>query len=93
LKFEPVSPETNAKNKIIGMKQGKHTFGELVANFETWASHTGWSDQDLFDRLKQTLNANYINRLSYFPVVAKDYTTLKAYGHSIDLQVTDLQNN
>jgi hypothetical protein len=25
--------------------------------------------------------------------VAKDYATLKAYGHSIDLQVTDLQNN
>jgi hypothetical protein len=25
--------------------------------------------------------------------VAKDYTTLKAYGHSINLQVTDLQNN
>jgi hypothetical protein len=29
----------------------------------------------------------------YFSVVAKDYTTLKAYSHSIDLQVTDLQNN
>jgi hypothetical protein len=93
LKFEPVSPKAVAKNKIIGMKQGKCTFGELVANFETWASRTGWSNQDLFDRLKQTLNANYINRLSYFPVVAKDYATLKAYGHSIDLQVTDLQNN
>jgi hypothetical protein len=38
LKFEPVSPEANAKNKIIGMKQGKRTFGELVADFETWAS-------------------------------------------------------
>jgi rRNA maturation endonuclease Nob1 len=25
--------------------------------------------------------------------VAKDYATLKAYGHSIDLQVTNLQNN
>jgi hypothetical protein len=25
--------------------------------------------------------------------VAKDYTTLKAYGHLIDLQVTNLQNN
>jgi hypothetical protein len=93
LKFELVSPEADAKNKIIGMKQGKRTFGELVADFETWASQTGWSDQDLFDCLKQTLNADYINRLSYFPVVAKDYATLKAYGHSIDLQVTDLQNN
>jgi hypothetical protein len=41
LKFEPVSSEANAKNKIIGMKQGKCTFGELVANFETWASCTG----------------------------------------------------
>jgi hypothetical protein len=39
------------------------------------------------------LNANYINRLSYFPVVAKDYAMLKAYGHSIDLQVTNLQKN
>jgi hypothetical protein len=29
----------------------------------------------------------------YFPIVAKDYTTLKAYSHSIDLQVTNLQNN
>jgi hypothetical protein len=75
------------------MKQGKRTFGELVADFETWASRTGWSDQDLFDRFKQTLNADYINRLSYFPVVAKDYAMLKVYGHSIDLQVTDLQNN
>jgi hypothetical protein len=93
LKFEPVSPEADAKNKIIGMKQGKRTFGELVADFETWASRTGWSEQDLFDRLKQTLNTDYINRLSYFPVVAKDYDTLKAYGHSIDLQLTDLHNN
>jgi hypothetical protein len=49
--------------------------------------------RDLFDRLKQILNADYINWLSYFPVVAKDYATLKAYGHTIDLQVTDLQNN
>jgi hypothetical protein len=93
LKFEPVSSKADAKNKIIGMKQGKCTFGELVADFETWASRTGWSKQDLFDRLKQTLNADYINRLSYFPVVAKDYDTLKAYGHSIDLQLTDLHNN
>jgi hypothetical protein len=52
LKFEPVSPKANAKNKIIGMKQGKRTFGELVADFETWASQTGWSEQDLFDCLK-----------------------------------------
>jgi hypothetical protein len=93
LKFEPVSPEADVKNKIIGMKQGKRTFGELVADFETWASQTGWSEQDLFDRLKQTLNANYINWLLYFPVVAKDYDTLKAYGHSIDLQLTNLHNN
>jgi hypothetical protein len=41
LKFEPVNPEANAKNKIIGMKQGKRTFGELVADFETWTSRTG----------------------------------------------------
>jgi hypothetical protein len=93
LKFKPVSPKTDSKNKIIGMKQGKHTFSELIADFKTWASQTGWSNQNLFDCLKQTLNANYINQLSYFLVVAKDYTTLKAYGHSIDLQVTDLQNN
>jgi hypothetical protein len=93
LKFKPVSPEANAKNKIIGMKQGKHTFGKLMANFETWASRTGWSNQDLFDCLKQTLNADYINWLLYFLVVAKDYTTLKAYSHSIDLQITNLQNN
>jgi hypothetical protein len=38
LKFEPVSPEADIKNKIIRMKQGKCTFGELVANFKTWAS-------------------------------------------------------
>jgi hypothetical protein len=41
LKFEPVSPEANAKNKIIGMKQSKRTFDELVADFETWAFCTG----------------------------------------------------
>jgi hypothetical protein len=35
LKFELVSPKADAKNKIIGMKQGKHTFGELVTDFET----------------------------------------------------------
>jgi hypothetical protein len=40
LKFEPVSPKANAKNKIIRMKQGEHTFDELVADFETWASQT-----------------------------------------------------
>jgi hypothetical protein len=93
LKFEPVSPKANTKNKIIRMKQCKCTFGELVADFETWASRTGCSKQDLFDHLKQTLNADYINRLSYFLVVAKDYNTLKAYGHSIDLQLTNLHNN
>jgi hypothetical protein len=38
LKFELVSPEANAKNKIIRIKQGKRTFGELMADFETWAS-------------------------------------------------------
>jgi hypothetical protein len=75
------------------MKEGKHTFGELVADFETWASQTGWSNQDLFDHLKQTLNTNYINQLLYLLVVAKDYATLKAYGHSIDLQLIDLHNN
>lgn len=93
LKFEPVSPEADAKNKVIGMKQGKRTFGELIADFETWSSRTGWSDRDLFNRLKQTLSADYITRLSYFPVVANDYTTLKAYGHTIDLQLSDLRNN
>jgi hypothetical protein len=35
LKFKPVSPKANAKNKIIKMKQGKHTFDELVADFKT----------------------------------------------------------
>jgi hypothetical protein len=35
LKFELVSSEANTKNKIIGMKQSKCTFGELVADFET----------------------------------------------------------
>jgi hypothetical protein len=44
LKFEPVSFKADAKNKIIEIKQGKCTFGKLVADFETWASHTGWSD-------------------------------------------------
>jgi hypothetical protein len=38
LKFEPVSPKANAKNKIIGEKQGKRTFSELVADFKIWAS-------------------------------------------------------
>jgi hypothetical protein len=41
LKFKPVSPEANMKNKIIEIKQSKCTFGELVANFEIWASCTG----------------------------------------------------
>jgi hypothetical protein len=44
LKFEPVSLKADVKNKIIRMKQGKRTFGELVADFETWASRTGWSN-------------------------------------------------
>jgi hypothetical protein len=93
LKFEPVSSKANAKNKIIEIKQGKHTFSELIADFETWASQTGWSKQDLFDYLKQTLNTNYINRLFYFLVVAKDYDMLKTYGHLINLQLTNLHNN
>jgi hypothetical protein len=38
LKFELVSPKANAKNKIIGEKQGKCTFSELVADFKIWAS-------------------------------------------------------
>jgi hypothetical protein len=44
LNFEPISRKADTKNKIIGIKQGKHTFGELVADFETWASCISWSD-------------------------------------------------
>ncbi len=92
-KFEPIDATADAKNKILALKQGKQTFASLISEFETWSDRTGWSPHDLFDRLKACMNEEYLRRMSYFPMVASDYDTLKRYGNSIDLQLNDLRNN
>lgn len=51
-KFEPIDATADAKNKIRSLKQGKQTFASLISEFETWSDRTGWSEHDLFDRLK-----------------------------------------
>lgn len=92
-KFEPIDATTEAKNRIQSMRQGKRTFASLISEFETWSPRTGWTDMDLFDRLKGAMNSDYLQRLSYFPDVATDYAKLREYGLKIDLQLSDLHNN
>ena len=92
-KFEPINASQEAKNKLMVLQQGKRTFASLISEFETWAPRTGWSDPDLFDRLKTCMLQEYLRRMSYYPDVAKDYKTVKKCGHSIDLQLSDLLNN
>ena len=83
-KFEPVDAVTEAKAKVQAIKQGKRTFNELLADFETWSGRTGWTKPDLYDRLKQCLNDTYRDRLSYFEVPPTDYDTLVDKCRAID---------
>ena len=94
-KFEPVDATTEAKNKIMNLRQGdKETFASLVSRFETWSPRTGWSDVDLFDRLKATLNEVYIERISYMEGgPATTYAKVKELGYKTDAALADLANN
>jgi hypothetical protein len=92
-KFEPISVSMEAKNKLYNLRQGKQSFAFLESEFNTWASHTNWSEPELMDCLKTTLTDNYIFQLSYFPTPASMLTELQIQDHQIDAQVNNLQNN
>ncbi|EGZ76021.1 hypothetical protein NEUTE2DRAFT_170631 [Neurospora tetrasperma FGSC 2509] len=92
-KFEPVDAKNEAKQKLMSIKQGDRTFADYLSDFETYSRRTGWSNNDLYDRLKSGMNSDYLNRLSYFAPLATDYNLVKNYGATIDLQKADLAAN
>ncbi|EKM49175.1 uncharacterized protein PHACADRAFT_201938, partial [Phanerochaete carnosa HHB-10118-sp] len=92
-KFEPVDAKNEAKQKLMSIKQGDRTFADYLSDFETYSRRTGWSNNDLYDRLKSGMNSDYLNRLSYFAPLATDYNMVKNYGATIDLQKADLAAN
>ncbi|EKM48984.1 uncharacterized protein PHACADRAFT_107816 [Phanerochaete carnosa HHB-10118-sp] len=61
----------------MSIKQGNRTFADYLSDFETYSRRTGWSDNDLYDRLKSGMNSDYLNRLSYFAPLATDYNLVK----------------
>ena len=91
-KFEPIDAQAEAKLKLVGLKQGTRTFNAYLSEFKTWSPRTGWSDIDLFDRLKSGLNSVYLERLSYFQPLATNLSTLEDYGSRIDLALKDLKS-
>ena len=94
LKFEVLNTKTKAKIKLSEMHQGeKQSFAAFITEFETWAPRTGYSFPDLFDRLKERLNKNYLERLSYFPAPVTTYGELKARCLDIDKNLMELSNN
>ena len=84
-KFEPIDAEAEAKTVLQGLRQGKRDFNSYLAEFEMWSPRTGWSKQDLFDRLKSGLDSDYITRMSYFQPPAKTYDDLIKYGKQVDI--------
>ncbi|EKM54642.1 uncharacterized protein PHACADRAFT_197072 [Phanerochaete carnosa HHB-10118-sp] len=92
-KFKPVNAKNEAKQKLMSIKQGNRTFTDYLSDFEMYSRHTGWSDNDLYDRLKSGMSSDYFNRLSYFAPLATDYNLVKSYGATIDLQKADLAAN
>jgi hypothetical protein len=75
-KFEPISVSIEAKNKLYNLHQGKWSFVSLKLKFNTWASHTDWSDIELMDYLKATLTDDYICCLLYFLKLASTLAEL-----------------
>ena len=91
-KFEPQDAITEAKNVLTTMKQGNRTFSDYLADFETWAPRTGWSEQDLFDRLKGGLSPKYVERLYNYSERATTYNKLVSQCRNTDLLIMDLNN-
>ena len=91
-KFEPQDAVVEAKSVLFNMKQGNRTFSDYLADFETWAPCTGWSDKDLFDRLKGGLSTKYIERLYGYSGHAQTYDLLVQQCRNTDLLIMDLNN-
>ena len=68
------------------------TFASLISEFEMWSGRTGWSDADLFDRLKASMSLEYLERLSFFENSPTTYTELREKGLKIDKLLQDLKN-
>ena len=92
-KFEPLDAQTEARQKLKNIKQGKRTFAAFLSDFEQWSSQTGYSPQDLYQRMKDGLNADFLTRLSYFQPPVADYEDLKTKCKAIDLSIHDLNNS
>lgn len=92
-KFEPQNTSDHAKMMLQSIKQGTRDFATFKSEFEQWAFCTGWSDADLYDRMKVAMSETYITRMSYFQPPAKTYDVLKQYGILIDTQLVDLKHN
>ena len=91
-KFEPQDAITEAKYVIQNMRQGNRTFADYLADFETWSPRTGWSEKDLFDRLKDGLAPKYIERIYLYSIRATTYTQIVEYGKTTDQMFLDLHN-
>lgn len=83
---------TEAKNVLSNMKQGNCTFSDYLTDFETWSSRTGWSEQNLFNRLKSGLSARYVERLYNYSECALTYDKLVSQCRTINLLIMDLNN-
>lgn len=83
-KFEPQDASDHAKTMLQSVKQGTRDFATFKSEFEQWAPRTGWSDADLYDRMKAAMSETYITRMLYFQPPAKTYDVLKEYGTLID---------
>ena len=64
-RFEPIDEKAEALNKLQACTQGDRRFAEFFAEFQSLATTTGLSEHDLALRLRNKLNKDYLERLSY----------------------------
>ena len=90
-KFEPMDQVLEARQKLKAVKQGTKTFANFLSDWDQWATQTGYSDTDLFVRMKEALNKDFLTRLSYYTPPPSDVATLTKYCKQIDVSVNDLK--
>lgn len=90
-KFEPLNKIVEACKKLKEVKQGHQSFATFLSNWEQWAPQTGYSDTDLFVRMKESLSKDFLTRLSYFTPPPTNTTELVAYCKQIDASINDLK--
>lgn len=88
-RFEPQDEKAEALNKLQACTQGNCQFAEFFAEFQSLASHTGFSDTDLAARLRSKLSKEYPQHMSYIVVSntsrgPETYEELKNAGYTVD---------